>query len=106
MSSLLKSRWTEDFRGQSVLCVEKSRGKISLTELQAYLAHEARLCGHWIVVLNTNESACEIGWPEEEQKGDKIHLYEYIGEDTCPVCSKFAPPEYCPDCGMCLPQPQ
>ena len=99
MSKLLKHYWTEDYRGQSVLCVEKSRGKISLAELENYLLHEARIHSHWIIIINASEGACDVGWPLAEEQNDKVFLYEYSGEDTCPLCAYIMPPEYCPHCG-------
>ena len=99
MSRLLKHHWTEDYRGNSALCIEKSRGKISLDELEEYLRYEARIHSHFMIMINASESAGDIGWPVEEPKGDRMLLYEYSGDDNCPLCASIMPPEYCPHCG-------
>ena len=99
MPKLLKCYWRESARGLDILCVEKSRGKISLTELQEYLLYEARIYGHWAILLHSNESACDVGWPTEPPKGDRVYLYGVSEGQVCPVCHELTPPEYCPHCG-------
>ena len=99
MSKLLSHRWTNDVHDIPVLCIEKGRGKISISELQQYLLYEARIENNWFITFTTHEGAGEVGWPEEEPKGDKIFLYPYSGDDTCPICASILPPEFCPQCG-------
>jgi len=85
--------------GTYALCVRKSRGKITIDELGDYLRYNTRLYGHWVIILNTNESTCDVGWPDDELKGDSIILYQVEQDAACPVCAQTTPPEYCPHCG-------
>lgn len=97
--SLLKHQWVTDRFGKSALCVQKSRGKINMNELADYLRYDAHIYSHWAIMLNATESTCDVGWPEDEPKGDKVFLYQLGEGETCPVCAQMLPPEYCPHCG-------
>jgi hypothetical protein len=85
--------------GSNALCVKKTRGKISIEELGDYLRYDARIYGQWVIMLNASETACEVGWPTDEPKGDSILLFEIEPEGSCPICATLLPPEYCPHCG-------
>ena len=97
--SPLKSKWSVDYHGNPLLLVSKKRGHISQAELRNYLLYDQQEYGHYIIIINASEGACEIGWPEEEQSGDVIELYRYDHEEHCPVCNYLSVPDYCVKCG-------
>lgn len=95
--------WDNDCRGNSVLLVRKSRGRLTLDEITEALRYEkhGQYCGRYAIMVNASENTCGTGWMDEiEPKGDVVELYQVAGEDDCPVCGKLTPPfEYCPHCG-------
>lgn len=99
--SKITSHWTSDCFNQRVLVVEKKRGSISQAELADYLLHELKNYGVYVTILNAIESACEVGWPEDDQaNGDKVLLYPYDHDgEHCPVCGQMSVPDYCVKCG-------
>ena len=91
--------------GFSGVCIQKSRGKLTLDEIQEALHYGGtnnQFCGRYVLLFNATENT--IGgnglWLEQEQKGDSVLLYELDESSDCPVCGKLTPPyEYCPNCG-------
>jgi hypothetical protein len=104
--SKLTHEWDRDVFGNPVLLLRKARGKISLDESANHLRYDDRLAGHWVIILNASEATCGVGWPIEEPKGDVIELYQIEAENTCPVCARLTPPEYCPHCGEKISEEQ
>lgn len=98
----LRTRWEEDIYGNSLLLVEKARGKLNLQEVADHLRYDWRLQGHYVMLLNATENTCGADWDpfEEEKKGDIWELYRVEEAEKCPVCSKHTPLlQYCPECG-------
>ena len=98
--SLLKFEWGNDLRGNSVLVARKSRGKISVSELQEAMGRDCRYQGHWGIIFKANDDGYQ-GWGDNtEPKGDVLELYRIGDGEDCPVCAAvFSGIEYCPHCG-------
>lgn len=96
----LSFEWDEDMRGKSVLVARKSRGKISINELQEEMSRDYRLEGAWVVFVRAKEDSYQ-GWGDnEEPKGDVVSLYPINDDEDCPVCAvTFSGVDYCPHCG-------
>lgn len=99
--SKIKAHWDSNHSG-SFLVLEKARGKLSFDEIADFIRYDLHCYSYFIMIMNCCEQTCggnglfdDIG----DSKGDKIILYEYVGEDICPVCQQMAPPMYCPECG-------
>lgn len=106
----MPSKLTSDYENRDgfyVLTIYKKRGKLTLEEIENYLRYEnqGRSQGHYLIHLNCSESTCGgSGWMDDEvSPGDSAELYQYNFDDTCPICRKLAPIEYCPACGEHLP---
>lgn len=96
----IKSHWSYE-TGQPCLVLEKSRGKFTLDQIEEFLRYNSSFQGNWAVILRCGEQTCGgSGWGDEiEPKGDVVSLFQLGEGETCPVCSEFMPPEYCPHCG-------
>lgn len=93
-----------DFHDRSVTIVEKSRGKLTIDEIEDALRTNDRglYCGNYVLLLRCGEATLGgSGWDDyEEPKGDSVALYAVGEADECPVCSRLVPPyQYCPECG-------
>lgn len=93
-----------DYMGRPCVTIQKSRGKLTVQEIGDLLRYEdSQWNGHYIILLNCSEST--VGGNGcldlmEEQKGDRIELYEVEDGNECPVCAAMLPPfQYCPSCG-------
>ncbi len=98
----LKTQWEEDIYGNSLLLVEKARGKLNLQEVADHLRYDWRLQGHYVMLINATESTCGADWDPfgEEKKGETWELYRVEEAEKCPVCSRHTPLlQYCPECG-------
>ena len=94
----------KDAFGNWVLLIRKSRGKLTLQEINDLLLYEdgGKYNGLYAIVLNASESACGgSGWDDgSEPKGDVAELYELYAGNDCPVCRKLLPEkDFCPHCG-------
>ena len=96
----LKAHWDNDIHGNSILIVEKARGKITVDELAKFLLYDFRIYGHYVIHINASETcAGGNGWYFEEPKGDSQFVYQVEPDGICPICTKLSPPDYCPGCG-------
>ena len=93
-----------DYHDNDVVIIKKSRGKLTLTEIEDLLRYEdhQRWCNHYAILLNCSEAS--IGgagyFDEDEPKGDAVRLYPIEEGEFCPVCGNYVPPfRYCPTCG-------
>ncbi len=103
----IEAMWDCDMHDNSILVLEKKRGKLNLSEVGDFLRYEksGSFQGHWAMIINATEATCGgSGWMyEEEPKGDQWELYRVEQGEPCPVCRKLAPPfEWCPMCGESL----
>lgn len=97
---LYNFEWDKDRHGKSILRVQKSRGKISITELQEELSRDYRFCGAWAVVFAAREDGFQCWGGEETAKGDVLELYPVNDGEDCPICAAvYSGVEYCPHCG-------
>lgn len=100
----IKTSWDEDVYGNSILLVEKARGKLNLEEVADAIRYDWRLQGHYIMMINATEATCGADWDpfgEMEKKGDIWELYRIEEQEKCPVCHKISPlMQYCPECGQ------
>lgn len=101
---LLKAHWDENYQGRSVLLFEKTRGKISVREIEDYLLYEERqkFAGCYAILIRATESCLGgSGWDDgSEPKGDSLELFPIEEYESCPVCGEMTPPYlYCPRCG-------
>lgn len=103
----LKYEWDRDRNGNSVLLVRKSRGKISISELQEELSNDYRFNGVWAVVFAAREDSYQ-GWDGgETPKGDILEVYPIQDGESCPACAAvYQGVEYCPHCGEQLREEQ
>lgn len=96
-------QWDEDIYGNSLLLIQKNRGKLNLDEVVDTLRYDWRLQGHYVMILNATEATCGADWDffEEEKKGETWELYRVEEGEKCPVCNKISPlMQYCPECGQ------
>lgn len=84
----LEFEWGENYNGDSILLAKKSRGKISIKELQEELCRKEQFCGAWAVIVRVREDGGYQGWGDiEEPKGDVIELYRVDDYEKCPICA-------------------
>lgn len=99
----INTHWDEDIYGNSILVVEKGRGKLNFDEVADLLRYDWKLQGHYVMLINATEATCGVDWDpfgEIEKKGDTWKLYRIEEQEKCPVCSKLSPyTQYCPECG-------
>ena len=97
---LLKFEWDEDSRKIPVLIARKSRGKITVAELQEAMSRDYHYEGGWALIFKAKGDSYQ-GWGGgEEPKGDIVELYRVDDWDTCPVCAVvLSGIECCPHCG-------
>lgn len=96
----LTFEWDKDIYGRSVLIARKSRGKISIAELQEEMSRDYRYNGGWAIIVRAQEESYQ-GWGGgEEPKGDVVELYQLGEDESCPVCAAvYRGVDYCPHCG-------
>lgn len=103
----LRAQWDMDVHGQSVLLIEKKRGKLNLDEIGDFLRYSPGgiYQGHYVAIINATEATCGAsGWMDDETpQGDAVELYKVEDGETCPVCQHEAPSfQWCPECGASL----
>lgn len=93
-----------DYKNQPCVTIQKSRGNLTIHEIADLLRYEdSQWNGWYVILLNCTEST--MGGNGcfdlmEQQKGDRVALYEVADGDECPVCADVLPPiQYCPSCG-------
>jgi hypothetical protein len=98
---LLKLEQGTDLRGNSVLVIRKSRGKISVSELQEELRRDYRYQGYWGIIFKADEEGGYQGWGDHiAPKGDVLELYRIGDGEDCPICNEiFNGIDCCPHCG-------
>lgn len=99
--------WEKNIYGSSVLIIRKSRGKLTLQEIEELLRYERGgiFNGRYAILLNCSEATCGgAGWGDEtEPRGDIVELCEVQSEEECPICKAMLPDkDYCPHCGESL----
>lgn len=92
----IKSEVTTDALGRTVVTLSKSRGKLTMAEMQDYL--RSYMPGVYVILLKAREDV-DSGWPVETT-GDAQDLYLYDAQ--CPICGWEPPDGYCPKCGTNL----
>jgi len=99
----IKTSWDEDIYGDSILLVEKSRGKLNLEEVADAIRYNWQLQGRYIMMINATEATCGADWDpfgELEKRGDMWELYRIEEMEKCPVCKRITPFLHCcPECG-------
>ncbi len=103
----IEAMWDYDMHDNSILVLEKKRGKLSLSEVGDFLRYEKHgsLQGDYVLIIRAGEATCGgSGWMDEvEPKGDQWVLYQVEERERCPVCSNLTPYYlYCPECGATL----
>lgn len=103
----IEAMWDYDMHDNSILVLEKKRGKLSLSEVGDFLRYEkyGSLQGNYVLIIRAGEATCGgSGWmDEEEPKGDQWALYRVEERECCPVCANLTPYyQYCPECGAPL----
>ena len=93
-----------DHHDVEVVRIQKSRGKLTLSEIEDILRYEdnQRWLGHYVILLNCSEATLDGPglFDEDEPKGDAVALYRIDEGEFCPVCGEYTPPFlYCPNCG-------
>ena len=58
----INTQWDEDIYGNSLLLVQKNRGKLNLDEVEDALRYDWRLQGHYVMLLNATEATCGADW--------------------------------------------
>ena len=100
----IEAMWDYDMHDNSILVLEKKRGKLSLNEVGDFLRYEKRggFKGNYVLIIRATEATCGgSGWmDEEEPKGDQWVLYQVEQGEPCPVCSHMTPSiQWCESCG-------
>lgn len=92
--------------GKNEIIVRKSRGKITLLELQEYLseAQQYNAFGGMLAVIQWRVHDAEMMYDgytgEDDDPGDCIAIQMVGDGDACPVCGENSIfPQYCPKCG-------
>lgn len=96
-----------DEYGNLLLTIRKSRGKLTIREIEDLLLYGdgGVRNGHYALIINASESACGGCGLDDgtEPKGDAVTLIQLETYGKCPVCAAMLPePDYCPDCGKKL----
>ena len=107
MAAKLRARWDTNAYGQSVLLIEKQRGKLNLDEIGDFLRYSPLgiYQGNYVAIIRATETTCGgDGWMDDEvPKGDQVELYQVEPGESCPVCGNTAPDsQWCPECGASL----
>lgn len=92
----IKSEATVDDLGRTIVTLTKSRGKLTMAEIQEYL--QQHMPGVYAILLRAREDAYD-DWPIETT-GDAQDLYLY--DNDCPICGHEPPDGHCPKCGANL----
>jgi len=97
----LKFEWDKNIHGKDVLLARKSRGKITISELQEELSKNYNFLGHWAVIVKASDESGYQGWGDNDvPKGDIIELHRVDDWDDCPICAAvISGVDYCPHCG-------
>lgn len=101
--------WEQDFHGNNLLVIRKSRGKLTIREIGDLLLYGGGGLrnGRYAIIINASESAYGgSGWDDgTEPKGDVVELVQLEPFEKCPMCAAMLPdPDYCPECGFPLKQ--
>ena len=100
----IEAMWDYDMHDNSILVLEKKRGKLNLDEVGDFLRYEksGSFQGNYVLIIRATEATCGgSGWMDEvEQKGDQRELYRVEQGEPCPVCSRMTPSiQWCESCG-------
>lgn len=97
----LSFEWDKDLHGADILLVRKTRGKISVPELQEEMRKNYGYHGAWAILFKAQEESGYQGWGDEQDpKGDVLELYRIDDGETCPLCAvAYSGVTYCPHCG-------
>lgn len=60
--SKINTHWDEDIYGNSILVVEKGRGKLNFDEVADLLRYDWKLQGHYVMLINATEATCGVDW--------------------------------------------
>lgn len=85
-------------RGTDTYLIKKSRGKLTLDDVEESL-REKGFEGFICIVLKITQDGY-AGWGDEDENKDQV--FASIVDDglTCPVCKQLTPLiSYCPECG-------
>lgn len=106
MNRLVSAEWDEDCYGNRGLLFKKTRGRLTLEDIEDYLRYSNRgsLRNIYVIIVNATEATIGgSGWDDGNiPVGDNAFLYPLEPEEKCPVCNAMLPPEYCPECGASL----
>lgn len=58
----INTHWDEDIYGNSILVVEKERGKLNFDEVADLLRYDWKLQGHYVMLINATEATCGVDW--------------------------------------------
>jgi hypothetical protein len=85
----LTGEWSSS-NGQSYVTLQKSKGKLTLDEIEHFLRYNG-FCGQYVIHINATEESCEgSGWGDEiEDPGDSVRLIYLEQGMECPVCSRL-----------------
>lgn len=99
----LRAQWDMDAYGQSILLIEKKRGKLNLDEVGDFLRYSPSgiYQGNYVAIIRATEATCGSGWMDDETvQGDVMELYKVEQGEPCPVCRNEIPYlQWCPECG-------
>lgn len=104
MAKKSKIRFEWNFERPGLLLAIRDKGKITYPELiEAINGRDVNLQGHIFSMqfVVDRERSQPIGWDpyDEEPEGDTWELWDVVDGETCPLCGKLTPPQYCPECG-------
>lgn len=88
----INTHWDEDIYGNSILVVEKGRGKLNFDEVADLLRYDWKLQGHYVMLINATEATCGVDWDpfgeiEKKSNGNQrlcIHHHLQARQNTGP----------------------
>ena len=97
----IKFEYGKDSRDNEILLAIKTRGKITISELQEQLSNDYRYQGTWAVIIKAQEESGYQGWGGgQEPKEDVVELRRVDEWENCPICAALLSPiDYCQHCG-------
>lgn len=93
----IKTEWNRDRLGRDMTTVIKSRGKLTVEEIQTALRDKG-MEGYFVIIIKVGDT--DDGYFYEEPKGDACDVYAINQDEVCPICAKTSTVQYwCHECG-------
>ena len=79
-----------DMHRRNMLIITKTRGQLTVEEIEEYLSRRRELCNRfWMLLIVGREDGGRTGWDSgQDPKGNVAVLYEYADAENCPLCGE------------------